>query len=62
MWRFKSFTYWFNFFLIGVGLFAPNLSDTVRTLLVSTGIANVMLREKTQRKILENDKRKIDVR
>jgi len=51
MWRLKSFTYYFNIALILLGLFLPGISESIRAVLISTASGNIMLREKTQRRV-----------
>lgn len=43
-----SATLIFNFGLILGGMFAPKISDAVRTILITTGAANMGLRLKTK--------------
>lgn len=53
-WRLKSWTYYFNFLLVGIGLLPEGLtgfSDETKNLLIITGLTNISLREKTQRKV-----------
>jgi len=45
MWRVKSFTFWLNLILLGLGIYLD------RAELYSIAIINLGLREKTQRKI-----------
>lgn len=49
MWRLKSFTFWFNVFLLLTGTLI--FSEKISQIVIPIAIANIGLREKTQRKI-----------
>ena len=52
----KSKTLIFNGLLLLGGLFIPNLSDTIRGILISTAITNIGLRFKTKVPLKEKGK------
>jgi len=56
--RFKSWTLWFNLFLIGAGIFGPSLHKDTRNLLIINGIAGLGLRAKTKEPLIEKEKKK----